>query len=49
MLLPWHNVGTYQETRSHATSQGTFGHSRLSSLSHCEPILAEKVELVRTS
>ena len=30
---------------SHATRQGTLGHSRLSSLSHCELILAERVEL----
>ena len=41
-----HSVGTYQETSSHAIRQGTLGHSRLSSLSLCEPILAERVELV---
>ena len=34
------SVGTYPETRSHATRQGTFGRSRLSSLSHCGLILA---------
>ena len=31
---------TYPETSSHATCQGTFGYSRLSSLSHCGLILA---------
>ena len=40
MALARHSVGTYQETSSHATHQGTFGHSRLSSLSHCGLILA---------
>ena len=35
-----HSVGTYQETRSHATRQGTLGHSRLSSLSYRGVILA---------
>ena len=40
MLLYRHSVGTYQETSSHATRQGTFSHSRLSSLSHCGLILA---------
>ena len=34
------SVETYQETSSHTTRQGTLGHSRLSSLSHCELILA---------
>ena len=34
-------VGTYPERSSHATCQGTFGHSRLSSLSHCGLILAK--------
>ena len=34
------SVGTYQETSSYATRQGTLGHSRLSSQSHCGPILA---------
>ena len=40
MPLSRHSVGTYQETSSHATRQGTLGHSRLSSLSQCGPILA---------
>ena len=35
-----HCVGTYQETSSHSTRQGTFSHSRLSSLSHYGLILA---------
>ena len=35
-----HRVGTYPETSLHAACQGAFGHSRLSSLSHCGPILA---------
>ena len=35
MPLSRHSVGAYPETKSHATCQGTFGHSRLSSLSHC--------------
>ena len=38
--LSRHSVGTYQETSSRATRQGTLGHSRLSSLSHCGLILA---------
>ena len=38
--LSRHSVGTYPETSSHATCQGTFGHGRLSSLSHCDLILA---------
>ena len=33
--LSRHCVGTYPETNSHATCQGTLGHKRLSSLSHC--------------
>ena len=37
-----HSVGTYPETSSHATCQGTFGHGHLSSLSHCGLILAPK-------
>ena len=41
MLLSRHSVGTNVETSSHATRQGTLGHSRLSSLSHCGLILAE--------
>ena len=40
--LSRHSVGTYSETISRATCQGTLGHSRLSSLSHCGPILALK-------
>ena len=34
------SVEVYQETSSHATRQGTLGHSRLNSLSHCGLILA---------
>ena len=45
MPLCRHSVGAYQKTSSHATRQGTLGHSRLSSLSHCELILASEVEL----
>ena len=33
--LSRHSVRTYPEIRAHATYQGKFGHSRLSSLSHC--------------
>ena len=40
MLLFRHSEETYQETSSYATRQGTLGHSRLSSLSHCGLILA---------
>ena len=40
MPLFRHSVGTYQETNSHATHQGTLGHSRLSLLSHCGLILS---------
>ena len=40
MPLPGHSMGTYPETRSHATCLGTFDHSRLSSLSHCGLILS---------
>ena len=40
MLLCRHSVGTYQETSSHATHQGTLGHSRLSLLSYSRLILA---------
>ena len=39
MPLSGHSVVTYPETSSHATCQGTFGHGRLSSLSHCGLIL----------
>ena len=45
MPLSRHNVGTNQETNSHATRRGTLGHSRLSSLSHCELILAKEWNL----
>ena len=40
MPLSRHSVGTYQETSSHATRQGTLGHRRLSSLSYFGLILA---------
>ena len=40
MPLSRHSVGTYLETSSHAIRQGTLGHNRLSSLSHCVLILA---------
>ena len=40
MPLSRQSVGIYLETSSHATCQGTFGHSRLSSLSHCGLIMA---------
>ena len=48
------SVGTYPETSSHATCQGTFSHSRLSSLSHIwtEPGLKSGIsvcELISTS
>ena len=49
MPLCMHNVGTYQETSAHATRQGTLGRSCLSSLSYCELILAQRVELVCAS
>ena len=49
MPLSRHSVGTYQETSSHVTRQGTLGYSRLSSLSHCRLILAKRVELVCVS
>ena len=49
MPLSRHSVGTYPETSSHATCQGTLGPSRSSLLSHCELILAYRVELVRPS
>ena len=52
--LSRHRVGAYPETSSHATCQGTFGHCRLSSLSHCGLILVQKSgirvrELISTS
>ena len=34
MSLSRQSVGIYQKTSSHATRQGIFGYSRLSSLSH---------------
>ena len=40
MPLSRHSVGTYPETSSHATCQGTLGRSHLSSLSHCGLFLA---------
>ena len=40
MPISRHSVGTYEDTSSHATHQETLGHSCLSSLSHCELILA---------
>ena len=40
MPLSRYSVGTYLETSSDVTCQGTFGHSHLSSLSHCGLILA---------
>ena len=46
MPLSGHSVGSYPETSSHSICQGTFGHSRLNSLSHCGLILAQKVDLV---
>ena len=42
MPLSRHSVGTYPETSSHSTCQGTFGHSRLNSLIHCGLILHEE-------
>ena len=47
MPLSRHSVGIYQETSSHATGQGTLGHSRLSSLSHGGLILAKSGNSVR--
>ena len=38
--LSRHSVEIYQETSSHATCQGTLGHSRLGSLSLCGLVLA---------
>ena len=42
MPLSRHSVESYPETSSHATCQGTFGHSRLSSPNHCGLVLAQK-------
>ena len=41
--------GNLSGTSSHATRQGTLGHSRLGLLSHCGLIPAKKVELVCSS
>ena len=49
MPLYRQSLGIYQETNSHATCQETLGYSRLSSLSYCGLILAEKVKLVCAS
>ena len=43
------SVGIYQETSSHATRQESPDYSRLSLLSHCGLILAERADLVRAS
>ena len=40
MPLSRRSVGTYQETSSHATRQGTLGHNCINSLGHCGLILA---------
>ena len=40
MPVSKHSVGTYPETSSHTNCQETFGHSRLSTLSHFGLILA---------
>ena len=37
-----HSVETYHETGSHASRQGTLGHSPLSSLRHCGLIPAKE-------
>ena len=49
MPLSRQSVGTYQETSSHGSRQGTLGHSHLSLLSHCGLILVKRVELVCAS
>ena len=41
MPLSRRSVGSCQETSSHASRQGTLGHSRLSSLSHRGLLLAK--------
>ena len=43
MPLSRQSEGTYQETSSHATRQGTLSHSRLSLLSYCGTILREPI------
>ena len=45
MPLSRRSVGPYQETSSHATRQGTLGHSRLNSLNHCGMMLAQILDL----
>ena len=40
MPLSGHSVETYQKKGSHATRQGTLGHSHLSLLSHFGLVLA---------
>ena len=47
MPLSGHSEGTYPETGSHATCQGKFGHSHLSSLSQLWPTVQLR-ELVST-
>ena len=42
MTLSRHSVETYHETGSHASRQGTLGHSPLSSLRHCGLIPAKE-------
>ena len=46
MPLSRQSVGIYREKSSNATRQGTLGHSRLRSMSHCKLILAYRVEIV---
>ena len=46
MPLSRHIVETYPETSSHATSQGTLGKSRLSSLSHRGLILKSGITVL---
>ena len=54
MPLSRHSVGTYPETSSYATCRGTFGHTRLRSLSHCgliDPSIQSRIrarELIST-
>ena len=47
LVLGLRYFGIYPETSSHTTCQETFGHSHLSSLSHCGLILAKSVITVR--
>ena len=46
LTMPLCRLSVGKEMSSHATRQGPFGHSRLSSLSHCGLILPKRVELV---